>query len=78
MSAPVTAPKLGWAESLGQQIADATDEHVRMRSEGKRPFKQSRAHDYQCGLNGSRKGGGNARYVARKLDAVLGKPDEEG
>lgn len=61
---------VGWAESLGQQIADMTDEHCALRREKKRPFRHSKAHDLQCGLNGSRNGGSD---TARKLDRLLGK-----
>lgn len=69
---------VGWAESLGQVLGEQGDEYYQMRNKGTRPFRQSKAHDLKSGLIGSRKGGANGRYADRKLDSVLGKPDEEG
>ncbi len=56
----------GWADKYVRPEPPASKRRI--------PRRVSVDHDYQCGLNGSRKGGAN---VVRKLDRVLGKPEDE-
>lgn len=62
---------VGWAESLGKMMGEQGDDWYVMKTGGKRPHRQSKAHDLRCGVTGSRNG-----HATKKLNRVLGKVEE--
>jgi hypothetical protein len=64
---------LGWAESLGKQLAE--DTYANTRANGRRPPKVSQKARRASALRGSKHGGAN---TVEKLARLLGNPDEEG
>lgn len=58
---------LGWAESLGRELARESTEHAALRRAGKVPLRRSWTQDFASGMRGSGLG-----HAARRVDRALG------
>ena len=63
--------KPGWVDEIAKQIDEESKSPIPVLV--RRTMKQTKAHDYSCGMNGWRKG-----KASQKIDRVLGPIDEEG
>lgn len=66
--------KPGWADQVAAAVI--AEKTAPVPTTKRKSWRRDTARDYASGLAGSSKGGANKRYAARKLDAVLGPPDE--
>jgi hypothetical protein len=64
---------LGWAETLGRQLARESAEHAALRRAGKSPLRRSWSQDFASGVRG-----GGLGLAAQRVNRALGELPQAG
>jgi hypothetical protein len=62
---------LGWAESLGRELARESTDHAALRRAGKAPLRRSWSQDFAAGVRGGERG-----LAAQRVNRALGEVPE--
>lgn len=63
--------RLGWAESLGRELARESADHAALRRAGKVPFRRGWTQEFASSVRGSELG-----HAARRVDRALAQLPE--